>query len=384
LITFSQSIIGIFSANPILEKSIENQLSAIQPKEKSLFKSRIIWIVFDDLGYLPVFEKKPLSINLPEFEKLKSESFFATKAASPAHDTIDSIPSLLTGIKSKPLNQPSGKSELIINSNEGRKKFSETPSIFSKIRDFGGHSAIVGWFHPYCRVIGKDLAACYWESGDTVNGFEKLTLFQTMTRNLIDIFPSLPFGKRLQGIIESKLQNSDAGRYAKRHYRIMDAAKSVINNPHLDLAFLHLSIPHYPYLYDKDSRSFGEKTDYLHNLALSDEVLGEIRQSLEKNNLWDDSTIIVSSDHQWRIDAYKGCQLAVFCPSADELKINDGKEDPRVPFILKLKGQTESVIYDKPFNTVITHDLILAIIKGEVSTAKDVQKWLDETTGKNP
>jgi arylsulfatase A-like enzyme len=100
-------------------------------------------------------------------------------------------------------------------------------------------------------------------------------------------------------------------------------------------------------------------------------MLGEIRKTVEDNNLWEDSTIIVSSDHQWRVNIYQNDL------SEKERQITGGKEDARVPFFLKLKGQKETAIYDKPFNTVILHDLILAIMKGEVSTVNEVQTWLN-------
>jgi hypothetical protein len=35
------------------------------------------------------------------------------------------------------------------------------------------------------------------------------------------------------------------------------------------------------------------------------------------------------------------------------------------------------VRYDAPFNTVVTHDLLLALMRREVSTPVEVVSWLD-------
>ena len=97
---------------------------------------------------------------------------------------------------------------------------------------------------------------------------------------------------------------------------------------------------------------------------------------MEKAHLWDDSIVIVSSDHQWRVNQYKSWL------SKQELEVTKGIEHPNVPFFLKLKGQQTPFVYEKSFNTVITSDLILTLMKGEVSTVEDAQKWLDDNSDK--
>ena len=51
--------------------------------------------------------------------------------------------------------------------------------------------------------------------------------------------------------------------------------------------------------------------------------------------------------------------------------------DPRIPFVLKLAGPHEPITYDPAFNTVLTHDLLLALLRGEVSGPQSVVAWLD-------
>ena len=157
---------------------------------------------------------------------------------------------------------------------------------------------------------------------------------------------------------------------------MLDGAKAVVSNSNIDLALIHLPFPHPPSYYNKTSGTFGSPTNYFDNLILTDRVLGEIRQNMENANLWVNSIIIVSSDHKWRIEANKNFL------SKEELEITQVTDHKQIPFFLKLKAQHKSFVYEKPFNTVITSDLILALMKGELVTADDVQKWLDSNLDK--
>lgn len=377
LITFTLAIWQFFTLQPIVETSIKTQLSAIQPKEKTAIKNRVIWIIFDELDYSVPFEKGVVS--LPEFEKLKQTSFFATNAVPPAYTTRDATASLITGKKVE-ASEAISRNDLRLKFADGEAKFSETPNIFRKVKSLNGETAVVGWVQPYCRVIGADLSACQWHSFDSVNDYQPNTLGKIMLRNVQNLLVSIPFGWRVNSLIDSGLDRilEDKG-YRPRHLEMLDATREIVVNPNIDLAFIHLPFPHPPNYYNAQKGDFDQvlskqtslKNLYFDNLILTDKVLGEIRKTLEERNLWDDSTVIISSDHQWRVNVY---QNQLF---DKELKITNGKEDVRVPFFLKLKGKKDSVIYEKPFNTVITSDLILAIMKGEVAKIEDVKKWLE-------
>ena len=61
----------------------------------------------------------------------------------------------------------------------------------------------------------------------------------------------------------------------------------------------------------------------------------------------------------------------------NDLLLTQGIEDKRVPFFVKLKNQKAPAAYDQPFNTVITRELILAIMKGEISTPDELKNRID-------
>jgi hypothetical protein len=49
----------------------------------------------------------------------------------------------------------------------------------------------------------------------------------------------------------------------------------------------------------------------------------------------------------------------------------------RVPFLVKTPGANEPMTYSQSFNTIVTHNLILAILRGEVTNQQDTVRWLE-------
>jgi arylsulfatase A-like enzyme len=81
---------------------------------------------------------------------------------------------------------------------------------------------------------------------------------------------------------------------------------------------------------------------------------------MEQAGMWDGTTVLISSDH-----GYRGAEVL------------DGKKDSRIPFILKLAGQKQGRDYSPEFNTIVTSDLLLSILRGELQTPEAVSSWLD-------
>lgn len=387
LVTFSQSILGIinYKSNIEIETPIAEQLTALKPADKNQIKTRVIWIIFDELDYRVPFELKP--IELPAFEKLKSESLTATAAKSPADDTLEAIPSLLTG-KIVEKAEPIGKKDLFLTfTDRTSAKLSETDDIFTDVKNLGGNTAVIGWYHPYCRLAGKPLSVCKWEGE---NFSKNQSVFEAMLGNVKDLSEHLPFVANQKLLMQAKgfaksvhfefkEDAAETEKTIKNYHQRLAEIKQITADKNIDLAFIHLPLPHAPVQFDRFTKTFTVKRqDYVNNLALCDSVLDEIRKNMESANLWNESTIIISSDHFWRINRWKEAH------STHKLALTDGDrqltkeiEDQRIPFFLKLKNQQAPLIYEKPFNTVISRDLIFALLKGEISTVEELQNRID-------
>ncbi len=146
---------------------------------------------------------------------------------------------------------------------------------------------------------------------------------------------------------------------------ILENGLAVANDPTYGFSFIHLPIPHAPHAYDRRTGRFTLKNSpirgYLDSLVLLDRTLGEIRQSMKAAGTWGKTTVLMTSDHPYR-----------------EAEALNGKSDPRIPFLLKMAFQKEGRLYDQPFNAILTHDFLLAVLRSEVADMDGAVRWLDQ------
>ncbi|HEV3468905.1 MAG TPA: alkaline phosphatase family protein [Pyrinomonadaceae bacterium] len=330
------------------------------PQPGRVAGARVVWIVFDELDQRAAFGARPAGLELPELDRLRRESVFAERALPPSSDTLFSMPSLISG-QQIDWAMPLRPNELMVTARENREPvaWGAQPNVFAEARAAGADTAVVGWYHPYCRVIGASLSSCFWEPvvdeisplrgrprlGKSMAHWATLTLFRVPGAFRL-LEPWYETGRRQDHIAE--------------YGNIMERAREAVKERGFGLTLLHFPIPHHPFIYDRARGSLSARTvnEYADNLALTDRTLGKLRRDMEEAGLWDETVVIVSSDHWWRHPP-------------------DRRVDKRVPFIVKLRGQKEGATYAPSFNTVLTRRLILAVLRGEVADAPGLIAWLD-------
>jgi hypothetical protein len=57
-------------------------------------------------------------------------------------------------------------------------------------------------------------------------------------------------------------------------------------------------------------------------------------------------------------------------------KVFDGEVDHRVPFLVRPPSGGQARHVDVAFNTLATHDLVLAILRGSIGDTADAAAWL--------
>lgn len=319
---------------------------------------RILWLVFDEMDQRIVFSERPIGLELPEIDRFMKETIYCTNAYPPCRCTEISIPALIIG---KMINEarPYSPNELMLyfDDAEGMFQLTQQQNLFSRIRQMGFNCAVSGCYHPYSRLIADCLVECRWyEAASQENsvGDRVSTMVFNQFRSLFETPRFSVFGQSLT-VLKKK----------KQYFSILEDAKEFAANSNLHLILIHWSIPHAPYFYNRSTNEFNLANStvvgYLGNLALVDRTFGEIRRAMEEGETWENTVIILTSDHWWR-----GSESF------------DGKKDLRVPFLLKLAGQHQFIIYDSPFNTVLTHDLIISLLRGELSSLDDTISWLNQ------
>ena len=87
---------------------------------------------------------------------------------------------------------------------------------------------------------------------------------------------------------------------------------------------------------------------------------------MEQAGVWDRTALVVSADHGWR--THLGG--APGWTAEDESVPREGTMD--VPFLVKMPGQNAPVVYEKPFNTVVTRTVITGILAGRLTRAAEL------------
>jgi membrane-anchored protein YejM (alkaline phosphatase superfamily) len=166
---------------------------------------------------------------------------------------------------------------------------------------------------------------------------------------------------------------------------IQGEALATASDPNFGVVMIHWPIPHPPNIYNRSEARISVASDqsYLDNLALVDRTMANIRQAMESSGTWDTTVVLVTSDHWWRGSVWNKHKTW----TAEDEATSRGEVDRRVPFILKMAGSGEKgVAFDAPFNTILTHDLVLSILRGEVLDTKGAADWLERhrTIGRSP
>ena len=353
-------------------------------------RRRVVWMLFDEFDQRLAFGLRKPAVDWTELDRLRSESLVADHARQTAGWTTLALPSVLSG-------RIYGRAELIDANTlrvfpEGSSQglnWRDEPNIFKKVRAMGLNGEIVGWHHPYCRVMGDSTVRCLdVPSGNPTAALLRETsvadegvlravkfLFELQAGNLLDMFrPSASSAENNRDIYVQH-------RQLQQYFQIRDHAYADAGDPQIDLLFVHFPAPHPFAIYNRKRGDFTLDGDlsYADNLALVDRTVGEMRRSIERAGLAPSTSIIITSDHGLRPDLWRG--RFGWTPELEELTA--GGQSETVPFIVKFAGEDRGAVYERAFSSVETGDLALAILRGEVSTPAQAAAWLDGRPGAN-
>lgn len=345
-ITFAQA----FAGTVVAPRHVEPPARSNQTLPAS--GRRVLWILFDELDYGIAFPARPPSLLLPEFDRLASESLFATDALPPGNATFISLPGLLTG-RAVQSAEASGLDVTFVERDTGLAvSMKRARTVFTEVQASGYPARLVGGGFPYCYLLGHDLDACI-----------------TMPSGWALTTPETP--PTIVGAVEATFRSLLPLNFRRIHAESLRTLASTTASMASDdvpgLLFVHLLVPHPPPIYDRTTDHFTllnfSREGYFDNLALADRTLGEIRRAMEAAGTWDRTTVIVSSDHRWR--------------KTKDVDASRGRSDFRVPFIVKPAGSSEGGEFGKIIETRMTAELVLAFLAGSVVTVHDVSAFFD-------
>ncbi|MEX2182036.1 MAG: sulfatase-like hydrolase/transferase [Gemmatimonadaceae bacterium] len=317
---------------------------------------RVVVIVMDALSAHHAIDARPPGFELPEFDRFRAGAIDAREVTQIGRTTGVSIPAMLSGLRVTD-SRPISDDELLltIDSTETQ-PWSTAPNLLRDADSLGGVAILAGWYHPYCRLF-PDLDGCSTYPTRTIGSRGRDTGFwRALVDQQLALIPYTSLRLRQIEIVESQ----------------RDDALEAVTTGGRGLVFLHLILPHTPWIWDEESESYTvtrfDPDGYYDNLHLMDRVLGELRREMEAAGKWDGTAVLLLSDHVMR---YRPQYL-------------NEPADPRVPFILKLPGQATGVVYERPFSAMVTHDLVTALLRGELTTVGAATAWLDQVSAPAP
>ncbi|NGX53162.1 MAG: hypothetical protein KR126chlam5_01475, partial [Candidatus Anoxychlamydiales bacterium] len=251
-------------------------------------------------------------------------------------------------------------------------------SIFSKLKNENINSAIIGWAFPYDRMYDNYLVKNKYYPN---NKF----IMRSLKQRYIDLF-LFYFLRPLNKLTMQKYN------WIKKHiikivkcegsllYEVILArAKEIITDSSINFSFIHFSIPHPPIIYDAKKQKISTKINsYIDQLQLVDKTIADIKNTLIKDGSWDNTTLILTSDHWYRQVEWDNPIFHELITVTDkEREMLKNRKETLIPLIIKMPNQKKSISYDKAFNAVALHDLVLDIYNNKVSNEKDLITWLD-------
>lgn len=328
-------------------------------------EGRVVVLVFDMLDRRLAFDDRPSGIELPTLDRLADEAVRAPQAYAPAQRTLASIPAMLTGEAVRHAD-PEGANDLSLRTADGSETtLSQTPTVFDHARAAGAEIGLAGFYHPYCRLT--DVDRCTWEPGREA-GHADASTPQMMADAALKGLEALPTATAEELRIE--LGTHQASRHQALYETLHAEAVSMAADPDLDLVYVHYNIPHRPAIYDAETGELGPTTDasYRDNLALVDQALAELRDAMQANDLWTESTLVVTSDHGDRRDPSTAGLPDRQAPSPYPAR--------EVPLLVDPPGKTAGEDVDRPLEVRVLPALVEGLLDGELTTDREIAAFL--------
>jgi Sulfatase len=324
---------------------------------------RIVWLLFDELSYDQLFDHRWPGLNLPNFDRLHAQSVTFSAMEPDGYFTERIIPSLFLG---KPIvdARSTEAGALRYQSAKGApwQTFDENATLFADARRQGWTTGISGDYNPYCRMLPDQLDSCVMRL--SVFG-EHLSRDKSTWSNFAA--PGHAIAARALHQPYEPAPGED-----RIFANMMDSVRQLLANDTINLAFVHLFLPHPPGLYDRKTGRVLLGGSYIDNLALADRTLGDLLASLAQTPSVNQTTLIVSSDHGWRVGIWRH---GFGWTREDELASQHGHFDPRPTLIVRFPGESSPAGISRPVPLLAMHDMIERMIAGEIGSPQQLTTW---------
>jgi hypothetical protein len=303
---------------------------------------RIVWLLFDELSYDQTFEHRYSGLTLPAFDKFKSESLVFTDLRPAGYYTDRVIPGFFLGTPVDNIRSSlDGEPMVQLAGNNRWQPFDARATLFSDAQRLGWTTGVVGWYNPYCRILAGTLNYCFWRMEDdhSDGALPDRSPWQNALAPLAETMRELKHEPTFP-----------EARHAQDQAAIMPEAEALIRDQSIGFVFIHLPVPHPPGV-------------YIDNLALADRSLGELMRTLDATALAAKTTVIVCSDHSWRVPMWRPTSMW----TREDEAASHGRFDPRPVLMIHSPGQRDEQDVTAPFDGIRIHEIIERLLQDRES-----------------
>lgn len=323
---------------------------------------RIVWLLFDGMSYDQMFDHRWPGLQLPSFDRLHQASVTFGSLNPEGRFTENVIPALFLGRHVVRVQMTlSGTMNFLERPEADWQPFDSSETIFSDAKRLGWTTGVAGWFNPYCRVLPKQLDFCWMQLPPFPDHLSRnnSTLQNVLAPLIGDWTASVPGPGARTGNLLDQLE-------------FMDPDQHLVENANINFAFVHLPIPHAPNRYNRRTGKLEPNGSYLDNLALSDLVLGRLLADLQKSGTADRTTLILSSDHGWRVWMWRN---NIGWTHEDELASGGGKFDDRPMLMVHFPGEEHASVIDRHIPLLNMHGMIEGMLAGQIENRQQLDQW---------
>ncbi len=302
-------------------------------------KSNTFIFFFDEWSYSRSYKERtllPIFKHLGEFKEL-SAAFH--NAYSPHRTTYQSLPRF---IFQNNFTFSLKNNRFFFQTDDAEKiTVEKMDSIFTVPHSEGYFNAIVAVSLPYAHIVGNDVDFISSHSVYKMQGsnFLDRTFYHLLKSFVLYSFRFFP--QTAKWAEEAYLNREQVRRTAMIHEQALAVIKNVTRPT---FALFHYTIPHEPFVFDsegpKDVFRIYEwiPDNYMENLSYLDKIIGEIILTLQQSGKYENSLIVMTSDHSWRDDP-------------DVLKDESNPKQRHIPLFVKFPGQKRGYQSDDKLNT---------------------------------
>jgi hypothetical protein len=289
-------------------------------RESSESCSPVVAVVFDELSFSYLYDGGEIGTDFPSLRRLAATATQYLDVSAPGHATLVAMPGFLAARRLHSAEVIDDRLIELDAVGASRAFDARGPDgLFATARRAGYATEIVGYYLPYCDLLGDLADTCqsfsFYNAGTFSDGASPVEAIETTLilwprQFPLGILKNYPFARQQRRLVEQTLRAASRPLGAPAVFRLV-----------------HFSIPHLPFAFDRggynppiDAVRTSPDTWYVGQMHYADRIFGELVEHLRRNGDFDRATVVVLSDHGFRFGGRE----------ADPL---------HVPFLVKAAGQ---------------------------------------------